>query len=272
MADFDIDVIIDERTEATEKGADAQVDAHPWLAEARSLPSKIGAMVPPLSDTEKFAQNHPAFAEGLKQRTMFAQIDVIDRLASKMPKPADLATAVPPVPEPEPSFGDLLTVSNVYAQLNHGLHGPVIDKLEATLNQVARDPYPSPKLALLRELMPLAQSLDLKKPDGQPDYDGMMRLRLAAMRADDLLRSSREVLLERATAALEIEQYNLQAMRKTIEEYGDWNHPENMLARQVAKQPVRPMPSERRQEAEARRIKREQKALAATRGPLPPAV
>src|SRR5437879_4358876 len=171
MADFDIDVIIDEKIVETEKGADAQVDAHPWIAEARSLPSRMRGVAPALTELERAMSSTPAYADMLKQRTMFSQLDAIDKALSKMPKPEDLVAAFPPVPEPEPSFGDQLAVSNVFAQLDHGLTGPVIDKLDALLTAVARDPYPSPKLPLLKELLPLAKSLDLKLPDGQPDYD-----------------------------------------------------------------------------------------------------
>ncbi len=256
MTDFDIDVIIDDRIVETEKGADGIVDAHPWVAEARALPSKIGAMVPPLSEAEKFAANHPAFQEGLKERAKLAQLDAIDRTRAKMPKPEDLVAAFPPVVEPEVSYADQLAMSNIYSQLQLGLHSVVADKLEATLNQIARDSYPSPKLAIFREMLPLSRVIEVKKADGQPDYDAMTRLRLVAMRGEDLLRTSRGVILERASEALEIEKYNLETMRRDVEAYGEWNSPKNVTARLAMPKPVA---STRRMEAEDRRVRREQK-------------
>jgi len=257
MTDFDIDQLIDDRIVATETEADKVVDAHPWVAEARALPSKIGTAAPPLTDIERAMSSTPAYAALLKQRTKVAQLDVIDKTLAKMPKPEDLAVAHPAAVEPEVSYADQLAMSNLYSMLNLGLHSVVADKLEATLNQVARDPYPSPKLAIFREMLPLSRVLEVKKADGTADYDAMTRLRLVALRGEDLLRTQRDVILERGAQALEIERYKLESMRESVKEFGDWNdpHQKNVRHRMPA---VMPVASERRILAEARRTRREQ--------------
>jgi hypothetical protein len=261
--DFDIDVLIDERIEQTEKGADAVVDAHAWIQEARALPERLRGVAPPLTEMEALMANNPQYAAALKERTKLAQLDAIDKVLRGMPKPEHVAAAHPVTPEPEPSFGDQLAVSNLYAQINLGLTGAVVEKIEATLAAVARDPYPSPKLALLKELLPLANGLDLKKLDGERDYNTMAQLRVAAMRAADLLLPARAVIIERARQALDLEHYKLRAAREAVEEYGDWNHEKNMRARLA---PLMPEPSQRRMDAEARRVRREQKAAVRAAG------
>lgn len=254
MADFDIDVLIDERIVTSETDADKVVDAHPWVAEARALPSKMVA--PPLSEMEQVMAKAdvPAYRTMLTQRTKLAQLDVIDKTLAKMPKPEDLATAHPAAVEPEVTYADQLAMSNLYSMLNLGLHSVVADKLEATLNQVARDPYPSPKLAIFREMLPLSRVLEVQKADGQPDYDAMTRLRLVALRGADLLRTQRDVVLERASQALEIERYRLESMRAAVEEHGDWHAEKNVRKSMPA---VMPVASERRMLAEARQKNRE---------------
>jgi hypothetical protein len=258
VSDFDIDVIVDDKIVESEKGADAQVDAHAWIQEARALPSRIGTVAPPLTDIERMmVDSSPDYQKMLNQRTKVAQLDAINKTLSKMPKPEDVAGPLLPTAEPELSYGDQLDISNTLGMLNLGLTQPVITKMEGLLNQIARDPSPSPKAPLLRALLPL-KGLELKTHSGQTDYDTLMRFDLVAMRAEDLMRSSRTVILERASQALEIERYNLEAMREDVEEHGDWHAPKNVRARLQA---PKPMPSQRRQEAEDRRAAREQKKL-----------
>src|ERR1051326_8380756 len=129
----DVDVLIDERIVSNEQTADESVGSHPWIAEARALPSRIGQSAPPLSEMEAaMAAEVPEFEQALQKRQQIAELDAIDKLRAKMPKPEHLVANYPVVPELQPSFQDQLTVSNLFAMVNLGLRDAVAEKIEAT--------------------------------------------------------------------------------------------------------------------------------------------